>query len=109
MLLSAFQSLFIYELVLFLHYSSVEDNKGKATFRLLDLWFIRKVLKDHLGPSVFMEMVFMESFYYAQNGLKVLFEAPHYCLILFIYLLIYLFIYLFEIFSWVFSEIDGRH
>ena len=35
----------------------------------------------------------MESFYYAQNGLKVLFEAQHYYVILFIYLLIYLFIY----------------
>ena len=34
-------------------------------------------------------MVFMESFYYAQNGLKVLFEAQHYYVILFIYLFIY--------------------
>ena len=54
-------------------------------------------------------MVFMERFYYAQNGLKVLFEAQHYYFILFVYLFIYLFIYLFEFCSWVFSEIDGRH
>ena len=37
-------------------------------------------------------MVFMERFYYAQNGLKVLFEAQHYYFILFVYLFI-LFIY----------------
>ena len=37
-------------------------------------------------------MVFMERFYYAQNGLKVLFEAQHYYFILFVYLFIYLFI-----------------
>ena len=38
-------------------------------------------------------MVFMERFYHAQNGLKVLFEAQHYYFILFVYLFIYLFIY----------------
>ena len=34
-------------------------------------------------------MVFMERFYYAQNGLKVSFEAQHYYFILFVYLFIY--------------------